>query len=202
MALASDFAAPLFGEDLADIEQQGDVVYAIADDHRLVYFNPAWERFARENGGVWPSDSLSLGASVLAATPEALRGFYRELFASARRAGAPVDHDYDCSSPTVFRRLRMRVYPLAPSGWLVTNSVVVERLAPESEDSGVASDYLDAHGMITMCAHCRRTRRADVQSAERWDWVPAWVARIPERTSHGLCPGCFAYHYPSASPGG
>ena len=96
----------------------------------------------------------------------------------------------------------MRVYPLTPAGWLVTSAVVVESLAPAPDPAFVEAAYVDANGLITMCAHCRRTRRADAQRAERWDWVPAWVARLPDRTSHGLCPGCFSYHYPSSPPRG
>jgi hypothetical protein len=186
MPLDPAFAHPILVDDLAEFERQGDTVYALSGEHRLVYVNPAWERFARENGADWPHASLSLGASVMEATPEVLRAFYRELFESARRSGAPVDHDYECSSPRTFRKLRMRVYPLQPAGWLVTNSVVVESLAPAPDTAPPEGDYLDERGVITMCSHCRRTRRADVQSQERWDWIPAWVGRIPERTSHGL----------------
>jgi hypothetical protein len=29
-----------------------------------------------------------------------------------------------------------------------------------------------------------------------WDWVPGFLARLPENLTHGLCPICFRYYYP------
>lgn len=192
------FAKRLAAYDIPDLDARADTVYALSGDRRLVYVNPAWRTFALANGARWAAGEWGLGASYDAALPEVLRRFYADLFARARREGAPVDHDYECSSARRHRRMRMRVYPLAPEGWLVVNAIVAESDHPGPASPPSIPGYVDAHGLVVMCAHCRRVRRVDRADGERWDWVPEWVARMPERTSHSLCGPCLAHHYPAA----
>ena len=55
--------------------------------------------------------------------------------------------------------------------------------------------YRDPSGTITICMHCRRTRRITVEGV-RWDVVPEFLATPPRGISHGLCPDCLEKHYP------
>lgn len=191
MRLDPRFAANVEGLDLAVLDDLDDSVYALDEQRRLVFVNAAWDRVAEESGARW-SRAWDLGASVLEATAPVLRAFYDDLFKRAADSQSPVEVDYECNSPTSVRRMRMRVARLSPGGLLVVNSTLRELAA---DDPRMADErrYRDPVGIIMMCAHCRRTRRAD---AEAWDWVPAWVADMPDMTSHGLCPACFLLHYP------
>jgi hypothetical protein len=56
--------------------------------------------------------------------------------------------------------------------------------------------YRDERGLIVTCSSCRRVRRARPGVAQ-WDWVPAYVERMPDGVSHGLCELCSRFYYPS-----
>lgn len=193
MRLDPRFAENVEGLDLAVLDELDDTVYALDEERRLAFVNAAWDRFAHDNGASW-SRNWDLGASVMEATSPVLRAFYDDLFQRAADSSSPVEVDYECSSPTRVRRMRMRVAQLSPGGLLVVNSTL-NVLPTDSSCTADDARYRDASGIVMMCAHCRRTRRA---AAEAWDWVPAWVAEMPEMTSHGLCPACFLLHYPRA----
>jgi len=47
--------------------------------------------------------------------------------------------------------------------------------------------------LVTMCANCRRTRKASV---EAWVRVPQYFAHAPPEATHGLCPPCIALYFP------
>ncbi len=162
---------------------------------RVTWCNRAWRAFAAANGG--PPDPYWSGApGVLDVTPEVLRPFYRALFERARTSGRSVFHEYDCDSAAVERRFRMEVQPLE------RGFVTIHQLLAEAPRAGGAAPerrrYRRADGVIVMCSHCRATRRAAeaTDGLEAWDWVPDFVAHPPVGVSHGLCPTCFAYHYP------
>jgi hypothetical protein len=54
------------------------------------------------------------------------------------------------------------------------------------------SRYHNEHGLLTMCANCRRTRRS---AGIDWDWVPEFLHSPPGRVSHGLCTVCQEYFF-------
>lgn len=96
----------------------------------------------------------------------------------------------------MYRRFAMQLYTLEDmKGYLVVNSLLIER--PHNPADAVPApreeDYRDDNGFFCQCSHCRRYRCN--RMPERWDWIPAWVQRQPERTSHGLCRICFDYYY-------
>jgi hypothetical protein len=194
--IAPGFEEALRGYDLGELAQQRDTVFGLSADRRLAFVNPAWDRFARDNGAKWPAGAWDLGASIDAAIPEPLRPLYDALYASARQTGEPVDHEYECSTPSAIRRLRMRVYPLRSEGWLVVNALVADGVDP-GPVSPASLIYVGDGGVVLMCSHCRRTRRADASAGEQWDWVADYVETMPVKTSHGLCAACFAHHYPN-----
>jgi hypothetical protein len=163
-----------------------NVTYIVADDWRITRTNDAWHSFARLNGGArWET-----GASLIDVIPPALLPFYQSGFARASESGDRWEHDYECSSPELFRRFRMLAYPFGQS-FLITHSLLVE--TPHPSALFRASAAYEREGFITMCAHCRRVRTAS--GPERWDWVPDYLRADQSRTTHGLCSGCFTYYY-------
>ncbi len=90
----------------------------------------------------------------------------------------------------------MRIHLLKPQDWfIVTNTLVIER-AHENPSTADPKVYVDANGIVTMCAHCRCSRCLD--KPHQWDFVPEYLERRTEsivRVSHGLCPVCYSYFY-------
>jgi len=183
---------------LASLEADRSIIYMLAPDLRIVYCNKAWDEFANSNGGLGLHREAVLGKSVLEVIPEPLKPFLESGFAQAQQRLRPWEHDYECSSPELFRLYHMRVLPLANSYLLVENSLRVER-AHGSERPAMAPEpasYLSEEGILTMCGHCRRTRRIKTGGVPIWDWVPSFLANPPGLVSHGLCQNCRAYFYP------
>lgn len=179
------------------LERSKAVICVLDPDLRISYCNPAWDEFARQNAGHEVMAQGVTGSRLLEVVAEPLRAFYQQFFERARTTGQVQEFDYECSSAEIYRTFHMQVLPLKDGhGFLVIHSLRVEK--PLDFRPAQAPDearYAGPDGIIVMCCHCRRTRQA--QDANAWDWVPAYVERR-SRISHGLCPVCFAYFYPTA----
>lgn len=186
---------------IENLEADTSIIYMLDPDLRIIYCNKAWDQFASLNGGTRLNRRAILGTCVLDVVAGPLKAFYDNAFAQANEKGQPWEHDYECSSPSAFRLFHMRVLPLADSYLLVENSFRFER--PHGSERPVmpadSALYVSEDGILTMCAHCRRTRRIGTTSAPVWDWVLAYLVEPPGPVSHGLCRNCFAYFYPSLS---
>lgn len=174
------------GATFATLAPTANVTYVVSDDWRITETNEAWHTFARDNG----CDRLHVGASLLDVIPPALLPFYQSGFARAAASGQRWEHDYECSSPQLFRRFRMLAYPFDDS-FVVTHALLIE--TPHPWQMFQPGGTYECNGCIVMCAHCRRVRATSER--ERWDWVPDYLRVDQSRTTHGLCPGCYSYYY-------
>lgn len=194
-----DFMRLLQGFQEETLASHSGTVVGLWPDGRMAFRNRAWFDFARANDGEpaisrdWP-----LGRSLLEAVPEELQAFYREAFRRCLRDCRPWDHDYECSSATVFRHLHLRAYPLGGGeGLLLVHSLHLER--PLREDERPPSPFrpsrhLDGNGFAHQCANCRRVQNLEGAS-DRWDWVPSLVEHRHEKVSHTICPICLDYYH-------
>jgi hypothetical protein len=125
--------------------------------------------------------------------PEPLRDLYTEMFQRCREQHLPFDFDHECSSAESYRLLYTNVLPLNHVGDLAfINSIRVERNhGAERPPVDPADIYISAHGIISMCSHCRRSRRQD--ASDVWDWVPAFLQTREWKISQGVCPVCLSY---------
>ena len=170
------------------------VSYMLDQDLRFRYCNPAWDWFATENGAPGLTGESTVGTDLLPVLGDALRPFYLRAFEQARLSEKVWECVYECSSPDLFRKFRMRIHPLAPSGWfMVTNPLMVESPHASTITAGIER-YVQVDGSIIMCSHCRCSRRAS--PPEHWDFVPAYLEPHLTNISHGLCPVCMEYFYP------
>lgn len=171
-----------------------DVMYLLDDELRLVDCNPAWERFALENGGHGLSRPEVCGRLILDFVPDVLRTFYLHKYWLAKRAAGPTYFDYDCSTPERIRLFRMTMSPLDEL-LLVTNQLrLEEKCAPRlplTVEEG--SHYISSTGFVIMCANCRKTRQRE--SEAHWDWIPEMLSQDAFKVSHSLCPKCKAHLY-------
>ncbi len=201
-----EFKNLLRNHNVEDLSAHSGVIYGVWADFCLSYLNPAWFRFAKENGGEpHISAEWGLGRSILDCISGEVRKFYEAKWNACLNAQEVWTHDYDCSSDMVYRRYHQIVYPMGRrEGLLIVNSLIVERRHDKARmpPTGAAgqSFYLDENGFIHQCAHCRRVK--NTREAERWDWVPEWVRRCPEHTSHTFGPTRFRHYYPMAATDG
>ena len=175
------------------LEKNSDVVFVVDRSLDLIYCNAAWDVFARENGGEQLVRDKSIGTSCLNG-PKFLCDLYQRIFCRVLRTGRTWEHDYQCSSPTKYRIFHMRILPLGRSHLLVENSLAVEYLHRRKHYRKLQTRYINRHGLIIMCAHCRRTEHLDSQGRREWHWVPSYLVKAPAPISHGLCPACISYH--------
>ncbi len=183
-AVLGDLDRPLLDEDPS-------VIVALDPAWTILWTNAAWGRFAAENEGAEIARRFGPGASYLAGVSGELRDYYERAFRRAFTTGEPFVQDYECSSPGVYRRVRMRALPLG-DGLLLEHARLVEHPHDAPPSPAIEARYRSAHGLVSQCSNCRRVRRVDDGS---WDWVPAWVARPPHATSHGICPSCFGFYW-------
>jgi hypothetical protein len=178
------------------LEKSESVSYILDGQLRFMYCNPAWDRFATSNDALALSGESVVGTTLMTSVPDVLTGVYEQAFQSVRETGRVWSKSYQCSSPGQFRQYRMRIHPLKRLDWfLVSNALVVssqhERVCTASQEM-----YFN-DGVITMCAHCRCSRRFG--PPEQWDFVPEYLQFKGWdllKVSHGLCPTCQAYFYP------
>ena len=188
------FAAAAPAELIRALEQDSGTVYAIDEGNRIVFVNPAWYTFAAANGGERLIRSPILGLSLRSVVPDILQRFYDAGFAHAWASGQVWEHEYECSSDTVFRRFRMRALPLPPGRFAVISNDLIREERRALPGSSIDSTYRSETGLVLQCAHCRRVRLA---VTDTWHWVPKLVSDPPAHVSHGLCSSCLEYHYPA-----
>jgi PAS fold len=176
------------------LQRSTAVSYILDSEFRIMYCNPAWNRFARSNGAPQLTSEAVVGSDLFDVIPEDLRGVYSDSFQKVLSTGEVWESSYQCSSPTVFRIFRMRIHLLKPQEWfVVTNSLVVEQSHARTATAD-PNTYVDANGLVTACAHCRCSRRVD--NPDQWDFVPEYLRlESAVKVSHGLCPICRAYFY-------
>jgi PAS domain-containing protein len=181
------FLEPAFSTDA--LEQPDTTIAVIDRDARILWVNPAWDRFARDNGA---SENLDALESYLDGISPPLRDFYRDVFDRALLTGNIFEHDYECSSPDKLRRFRLRVLPVEARGLVLEHSLLVEGPHTATAEPAIEARFLNPDGTILQCSNCRRVRAPDTSA---WAWVPTWVAHAPPMTSHGICPSCVGFYW-------
>ncbi len=174
------------------LEGTQDVACQLDGDLKIVYCNPAWDEFARNNEGHGALSELVCGRHIRDFVPDPLSEFYEAAFQSAN--DGIVEFEYECSSSEIFRRFRMQIIAnRLLGGFTLLNSLVVAEPMGLHRDGEQGYSYVGETGLIRVCSHCRRSRR--VHPLEFWDWVPAHFSHAHRNITHGLCPVCRAYFY-------
>ena len=180
--------------DIDTIRNSLDTIYIIDPKFRLCAYNQAWVDFARNNDGVDVLTAYPLGSSILTAFADALKPFYTSAYAMALSTHTMFAHDYECSSPDRFRRFRQTAYPLPGGVGLIVTHHLVEELGHSEESHAYHPRFVDTHGHIIQCCHCRKLQ--DPLAPQKWVWVPDVIRTQPANISHALCPRCLDFYYP------
>ncbi|MEZ4386312.1 MAG: PAS domain-containing protein [Candidatus Krumholzibacteriia bacterium] len=179
--------------DLEVLETSADPTYAVDRRYVIRAANPAYLGFGRDNGLADVDTSAGLGCSLLDAMGEPAREFYHHAFAAALESGEPFHHDYECSSPDLFRLFRLSAYPLPTSAGLLISHHLTHERAHDRPTTEPGPQHVSPDGVVSQCCHCRKVR--NWAAPESWDWVPALVATMDPRTSHTFCDGCLRHYY-------
>jgi hypothetical protein len=182
------------------LEEDPAVSYILDSEYRFIYTNPAWDSFAVSNGAPQLGGEAIIGFKIFDAITSVLKPVYANAFRRATETAAISQLTYICSSPEKKRQFRMKIYFMERRNWfLVTNSLLAEHPHRKSRHADQEA-YFD-RGIITMCAHCRCSKRID--GSNLWDFVPDYL-RLQGlqalKVSHALCPVCQEHFYPHLEP--
>lgn len=180
------FLFPAFDEVL--LSASPSTVAVIDRDGVLLWCNPAWWRFAEENGAEARSVS---SRSYFEAIQGPFREHYERAFAEALATDRVFEEDYECSTPHRRRVYRVRAMPFRGEGLVLEHSMVAEA-PPVAESEWPTSSYAGANGTIAQCGNCRRVHH---RPSSAWHWVPALVERVHPMTSHVICPSCVGFYW-------
>jgi hypothetical protein len=177
---------------LSVLENNPSACYTLGADLEITYCNPAWNRFAADNGGVNLLADKVLHRPVLEFFTPVMSDYYAELFARARQKREMQCQEYECSSPEIFRFFRMQIYPFK-NGFAVVNSLHAKKAHSQQGLQPFDHIYLQSNALLRICSNCRRTCRND--ESGQWDWVPAYLNPDLKNTTHGICAVCLEYFY-------
>ncbi len=181
--------------DIETIRNSPDTMCIIDPQFRLLAYNQAWVDFARSNDGADVLTTYPLGSSILTAFADAVKPFYTSAYASALRTHAVFAHDYECSSPDRYRLFHQTAYPLTGGTGLLITHHLIEEMGHKEQSSQFSPRFLDSHGHIIQCCHCRKIQ--DPSEHLKWIWVPEILRTPPHPISHTLCPRCLDFYYPA-----
>ena len=180
--------------DLVAMSESQDVIYIVDSSIHLRAFNDAWSSFARNNNGETILFRYPLGATIVDVGDCPVKNYILNGYKKALEENVPFVHNYECSSPQIYRVFHQTAYPIFDSiGLIITNHLIITK--PHNEE-GVAftSRFENEHNVITQCANCRKIR--DPQNEKTWFWVPELVEIQLPNTSHSICEPCLDHYYP------
>lgn len=190
----SGFKEKLKEIDFDTLEKDPHSIYAIDENFNLIYFNEAYIQFAKENNGEpYISEKFTLGTNILIAITGDIKEMYAKALNEVLNSMRSVAISYECSSLEKYRLFNQKLYPLKNGkGVVILNSLQVEKEI-EDDNNFLNDNYVQETGFINQCSNCRRTQSAT--DLNRWDWLPAYITKIPKNMSHTICPICFDYYW-------
>jgi hypothetical protein len=167
----------------------------------ILYVNPAWDRFAEQNGGA-PG---ALGSRVVGTRwldhvrGQEVRAHHEALLEAVLDGSrADVAARGECNTPDTFRLVVSRFARIpgpdqrAPSAvavsWETLRGEAIQQRYPVVDQDGLA--YRDAGGAFVQCSCCRRARGREGAAAGRWDFVPSLVRGPASGAEFALCDDC------------
>jgi hypothetical protein len=173
------------------LDREQSLIVLIRPEGTILWFNRAWAQAAINNGGESILTRYPVGSSYYDGIVGELHGYYKVQFSQSIQTGEPFFQEYECSTPTQFRLFELRALPIESVALLLEHTQLtannIRRIAAPANEA----DYRFPNGLIYQCSNCRRTKNLN----DVWVWVPEWVAKSPDRTSHGICKVCVGYYW-------
>ena len=169
-------------------------IYRIDAEDRLVFANPEWFDFARENDAARLSPENVLDQSLWWAiqAPD-VRHIYKMHFQRVRRGRSISGLPYRCDAPGCRRFMEMAMTPFGELGVEFRCRTLRQESRPPV---AILSDLPDRSGeILRICSFCKKIREDDSkwieveEAAVQMGFGHSWP--LPQ-LSHGVCDGCFA----------
>jgi|TARA_R110002072_G_scaffold110154_3_gene237665 hypothetical protein len=98
-------------------------IYGLNSEFEISYLNSACLNFSETNGThIFDNSAWPLGKNIFDCIPDSLESYYKNLFESNLKVKEPSviakQTEYECSSPYLFRRFSMHLYPIGKVGIL------------------------------------------------------------------------------------
>ena len=174
--ITTEFADLIGNELLERFNSHPDSAYGLDSEYNIAYLNPGWYKFAEANGSnIFDVDAWPLGRNIFESFPKVLVPYYKNVITSAlderETSIRPTSVEYECSSPDMFRRYCMHIYPVGNDSIVMVNSLAIEELRVSDHIDGLLyfeeEDYIDNNGLLHQCSNCRRLKY--LASPEQWN---------------------------------
>lgn len=175
-----------------------NTIYVVDKNYNIVDFNDGYRLFAIANDGEDILGRWPIGSNILSSIPDIIKDFIKNMYDQVMLRNKTVEHEYDCHSPTVFRRFKMRILPLHGEFALHEHSLIESSALSDTHDlsdGDISSKFVDGNGIIHQCCHCRKIQSSS--DPNHWTWVVSLIKRSVKysgRISHTICPVCM-FHY-------
>ncbi|MBV9462639.1 MAG: hypothetical protein JO317_00280 [Verrucomicrobiae bacterium] len=157
----------------------------------IVWVNPEWLDFARENGAEHLANPPVVGQPLeLHIAGESTRHVYELILKKVRGEERPIKFRYRCDSPDKRRFMEMTVTPLRDDDVEFASRIL--KIEDRDPVAFLDPDRPAEGDFVKVCSWCRKVQVGDgwleVEDAVR-------VLRLMERhilppISHGICEGC------------
>jgi hypothetical protein len=189
----TDFNCPLSQAQVCAIADSEDNIYVLDPALTIRAYNHAYVNFGVANGCSVIVRDFGIGCSLEQVLNGAARDFYIPAYRRAMERNQRLDHDYECSSPLVFRRFHQSAYPLADGKALVVSHHLMHEYPHVWHPRQLRPKHFDEHGWLTQCACCRKVR--DGSARDKWDWIPRIVQSPHPRAIQTYCGNCLSFYY-------
>jgi hypothetical protein len=125
------------------------VIYRIDANDRITWVNPAWSRFAIDNGAPELSGDMMGKPLFSFITGSEVAALHAALLKKVREGRGPVDVPFRCDAPDRRRCMRMHIA-------LLPEQSVEYRCETLHEESRPPLALLQRPGMIRLCSWCKR----------------------------------------------
>lgn len=183
-------------EDRKDLGNSTRVMIGLWQDGTIGYLNPRYEQVAREAGADANFvNTWGLGTNYLAVCPGPIRKRLQALIETTLAQNAVRESEYICPSPTHKSTYRLAMYPFVKVKAVLLVHTLIRNFPFEASELHPPKyeRYQNAMGIVVQCMQCRCVRVASDPTL--WEFVPAYVERMPEDMSHGICDACLVHYF-------
>lgn len=167
------------------------VSYVLDAETRLIAVGGAWDRFAIDNGAPELLPPQPLGRPLRSFISDRTTAhLYDEIFAKAKKTGAPITFPIRCDSPTLRRRLGITVRH--DGARFLVSSVLLSAEPRTAMPVGVGRRSPAAGDALVACSWCKRVSAdgAWVEIEEALERLKIFEAERVSDISHGMCEAC------------
>ncbi|MBN1595629.1 hypothetical protein JW933_06865 [candidate division FCPU426 bacterium] len=193
MRINPAFKKTLHGLHLDALDKSPDIIYWIDADYCLQGYNQAWLEFARQNNGACVLEKFPLGTSIMAAFADKPRHYYWQAYHQTLYSHKRFEYDYECPSAEQFRLYHQTVVPLKKNAGLMICNHLVKNGPILLAAHKIEKCYFLPNGCIVQCGHCRKVQ--NLARLNKWDWVPALVAKPQPDITYAICPRCLGMYH-------